>query len=234
MSNAEEATTRVMRVSVWAAPRASFAVVGVEHKPGSIHGKLLVDEFLRAMRQRFDGTYHFPYESLRERDGWAASGVLVKISIVQHERQLDYSKHSGLGNTSERTIVTVAHVATPPKCQSSWPKEILEAIRNRTIGPTDFLSLAKAPQDDGAPDDVLVTVKRDGRTKTFVLGNDDVPNLRIVLTEVGDLALDLDEFHKRVEASVRDVYHDVDMDWKSACVRSDTAKNWVTAEWPLS
>ena len=226
----DEASTARVRTAFFVPPHAEFAIAAVESRRGVPNGNLFIDRFLRDMRQRFD-TMFFPMDTVLEKDAWSAAGNLRAIQVVKPQYQMDLSSGVDQERTREKVEGNLTITGTPPKGMKHWPKVIWDKIRNHELDAAVFLRARREGESVDPDENVLVTVERDDRQKTFELGSDGKPSVREVLTTAGQELLKDDQFFKRAADSVRGVYLDLDKGWDQSWFGGTWPDEWTRYRW---
>lgn len=174
--------------------------------------------------------FYWPSKTLLEKDAWAASGELTAVSVVLEKRPINISTGIDPDREAPDTVVgRRVYTALPPKGTKAWPERMWSGLRNGKIDAAAVVGLQMT--DENSPENpdesVYVTVERDGRSKKFELGTDGIPSVRLSLTEDHEPALGLDDFHREVDANVRDFYKDVGFSWNNKWATASTAQEWL-------
>lgn len=226
----EEAATARVRTTIFVPPHADFAIAAIESRRGVPNGNLFIDRFLRDMRQRFD-TMFFPIDTVLEKDAWSAAGNLKAIQVVKPKYQMNLSSGIDQGRDREQVEGNLTLTGMPPKGMKYWPKSIWDKIRNQELDAAVFLRAREEGEHADPDENVLVTIERDDRQKTFELGSDGKPSVREVLTTSGQALLDDDQFFKRAGDSVRGLYLDMDKAWEQSWFGGPWPDAWVAYRW---
>ncbi|WP_422762283.1 hypothetical protein [Mycetocola saprophilus] len=226
----DEASTARTRTTLFVPPFADVAVFAIESRRGIPNGNLFIDAFLQEMRSRYE-TLFFPTETVLEQDAWSAAGNLKAIQVVRRSQPMNYSSGIDTDRSNELVVGDLIFGAEPPKGMRYWPKHVWDRIRGGQLDAAVFLRARTEEQNADPDENVLVTIERDNRQKTFELGSDGKPSVREVLTTSGQNLLSDDEFLERASDAARGIYADMDKDWNSSWLDSKWPEAWVQFKW---
>lgn len=212
--SAGESATVMTRLLFTVAPDAEVGIFTSEREGNSGAGPELVKRFRLDLISHYP-TFAFDIETVIESSAWAQGADLLAVTAVAYAVPVDLAKGviaqpNLLGQLEQRL--------EPLKGQKVLPQALLTALQNRTIAASDFMGFA----DGQAIDDTFVTVRRDGREKTYALDKQRVPSVRVVISSDGEPPLTNQPFIAECQNEVRDYYLGMGFSWDDS---------WRSGKW---
>lgn len=203
------------RLALTIPPDSKTGVFTVERQGNLGAGARLIPEFKSALVSRFP-TYSFDTETVVEAAAWVEGANLLALSVIA----TSYARPADLGDGLEALPNTLGKLTlelAPQRGQQYLPQALLKALRNSTLNASDVIGFRNADIDE-----TFVRVTKDGREKTFALGNEKVPAVRLLLNDDGAPSLTSIEFLRRCQQEVRDYFDEMGFTWDSS---------WQDGQW---
>lgn len=182
---ADDAPAIRSRLVMYLPPGSEAAVFAIESVAGTAGGPQIIDNFHKALGDRWDADY-WPLERVYERDDWLALSNLKKLTAVYYKWKRDIGSDGGL--IPKRKLVGRMEQSLFPELDGgSLPKEIWSAVRAQPLNAAKVMGFELPAGDETEldPDVLIAHVENNGRTKTIELGHESVPTVRVVISESG-------------------------------------------------
>jgi len=183
---------------------ATSAFLYVEHLAGGRMGGKFLDVLETAWRQQV-GDYMLDIDTLARPDAWFQAADLARVSAQVY----GYSADAFDGDLA-KSVGDVHVTLTPPKGQRFFPKNLLPALRAKTVNRAKLLGLREEP------DEVKVTLGDGAQARTFVLGREKTPAVRTLVTDWGQQRLTDAQFHAWCLNDCVGYFNDVGVEWHTA------------------
>ncbi|WP_455952660.1 hypothetical protein [Arcanobacterium haemolyticum] len=131
--------------------------------------------------------------AVTESEVWAEAAQLTEVEVRVEGKSVDVADGSNV------QVGKVSYVARPER-QKWFPGKLLKGLENEKV-------LKRIVAVEDLPEDrtVLVTMKRDGRTKKFELGTEGAPSIRELLNSASESLLDTSELVCRCTERVKEL-----------------------------
>lgn len=202
------------RVALTVPPGSEIGVFGVERQ-GILGAGRIVSEFKHALVSRFP-TYSFDTETVTEAAAWVEGANLLALRVTA----TSYTRPADLGDGLEALPTNLGRLElelAPKRGEQFLPSALFQALRAKDLEAADVIGFKGADIDES-----FVTVSKDGRKKTFELGNEKVPAFRVLLNDDRAPSLTPVEFLRRCQEEVRDYYEEMGLTWNSS---------WQDGQW---
>jgi hypothetical protein len=174
------------RLLMYLPPKSEVAVFAVESVAGTAGGPRVIDHFHRALIDRWNTDY-WPLERVYEREDWLALSDLKKLTAIYYKWKRDIGSDGGL-IPKRKLFGRMEQSLFPELDGGSLPKEVWDAVRSQPLNAAKVMGFELPTGDEGIeldPDVLVAQVENDGRTKTVELGHENVPTVRVVISESG-------------------------------------------------
>lgn len=207
---ADEAVTLPLRTYLVVPRQGTSALLFAEHAQATSSSTLLLRLLDRAWRDRYPDSTLSP-STLLETSAWLDAAELEAVQAVKYGWSSD-----SVDDTTPKTIGDLRWIFEPPKGSKYFPQRVLEGLRSRTLDRSKLLGLPQNLQ----PDELIVTLGLDGRSKTFVLeGGEKTPPIRHLLSDTRDPMPTSDEFVKFCQQLAPEHFKSVGVDWDTSWTR---------------
>lgn len=209
---ASEAPTTLLRVA-FVLPRASrLGVMFVEHSNRQ-SGGVILDKIKHVWRdQGHSSILTIETDAVFRPSAWMKSAELQKVRAVTygHESNLE----DQLGGANGKVIGDMVYTLVPDEKRTFIPRKLWERLRDSSMDRAKLLGV-KLPEGEDF-DEIKVTLGQGGESKTFILGKEKTPAIRIQITDAaGDTARD-DEFLKFCIKQCPEVFVGFSEDWQTS------------------
>ncbi|MDB6425870.1 hypothetical protein [Curtobacterium sp. 20TX0008] len=204
-TTSESATVRT-RLAFTVPPGSTTGVFAVERQGSGGAGTQLIDLFKRSMAAAH-GTFMFDVDTVLEAAVWAEAADLLSVTAVSYGFVPDIADELG---AVAQPIGQLQHTVVPQGKDRMLPRWFWDALRKRKISTSQFIGFGS----ERSVDETIVTVRRDGREKTFKLEQEKVPSLRVVLNEDGSPAITDTEFLRQAQSEAKDYYEGMGLTWE--------------------
>jgi hypothetical protein len=210
--NNESATTMTRTLFV-VPPNAKIALFVVERQGFATGGSELIDLFKGAMLEAYPDHF-FPDETVVESDAWSAAAGLKSVTAVRYARPLNIAD----GTTAIPINAGVIRQSLEPGAGFNLlPNALWDAIRNKRIKSSEFLAF-----EGQEADETIVELVNGDQTKTYVLGKERQPSVRVVISNEGDPSLTDIELSRRASEEAKHYFDRMGFTWSN---------QWLTGEW---
>jgi hypothetical protein len=211
----ESATTAVSLRAMLVVPRRSrSALFFVEHGGFGAGGGVLLAELKRALRH-WHRELTVKDETIVEAEAWLAGAELMKATAMVYGHHADLADHiQGM----PQVVGRLQHTILPERGQRLLPRRVYDGLVSNKVDRAQLFGIR--PEDD--VEDVNVTMTNNGREKTFALGEERFPTLRLLLSDAGDPEPSSEAFRDFVLGETPDLLQGVGVDWQSV----DASGQW--------
>lgn len=201
-----------LRVSLFVPKRGTSALLFIEHIQGIAFGAQLLEYVKERWKERY-AEWTLNTQTLTRPDAWLKNAQLeaVHAEVYKHKTNLEDN-----GVASEIGILRTT--LEPMKGSRYFPEKILKRLQDGTIDKSELLGLQEEP------DSVKVTLGDGDQSRTFVIGKDKTPAVRLLVTDYGQPALDDDRFRGWCGAEVASHFKAVGTDWNASMLDGDWSK----------
>ncbi len=166
----------------------------------------LLDEFIT----RFNALYpdhRMKKATVVQQPAWLKLAQLKKVVGTVRKYNTDVA-----ADGEEIVVGQLTHTLTPEEGKGFFPRAVWEKLRYGKISRAKFLNFA----EDETIDTFEVTVTDGSQTKTFDIGDERTPAVRLVLTTVGDPAYTSSQILGTALDEAADIFADVAIEWSEA------------------
>lgn len=205
MSHAGDLTNSFPLRTVALVPKmGTSAFLFIEHVTGVIFGQRFLDELKLVWSQRFP-EYTLQAETLTRPDAWLANARLEAVTAEVYKHDLPLEEK---GKSSTVGILTT--VLEPPKGAGALPRALLTKLSNGKAKRAKLLGLREEP------DEVKVKLGDGEQSRTFVLGKDRTPPVRILVSDYGDPMLSQKGFRAWCSKEAAGHFNTLGVDWEQS------------------
>lgn len=207
-----------LRVVALVPERETSAFLVIEHTEGGRFGQQFLDAVKRAWQEVYP-EWSLHTETLTRSDAWFEQAQLESVSAEIYDHSADLADAG-----SPRHLGKVRVSLVPPKGAKYLPQAVLDALTARTADRRALLGLAEEP------DEVSVTLGDGEQQKTFVLGKNKTPAVRILVTDYGAPALSDAAFGRWCAEQFSSYFSDVGVRWNTRWNRGDWTPEMLATE----
>jgi hypothetical protein len=208
-----ESATTMTRTLFVVPPNSTVGLFLVERQ-GLITGGTTIIELFKDALLAHHQSHFFPTETVVETDAWSASAGLLSITTVAYAFPVNIA--DGLTPTSV-PAGTLRQTLEPPSGQRFLPRALWNGIRDRRIQASEFMGFQGQDVDE-----TIVELEKDGQKKSYALGRESQPSVRVLITLEGEPALTDTEFARRAALEARTYYTGMGLTWED---------RWLTGGW---
>ncbi|SEN18055.1 hypothetical protein [Cryobacterium luteum] len=208
-----ESATTMTRTFFMVPPGSEVALFVVERQGSATGGTQLIDLFKGAMLSTYPDHF-FPDETVVESDAWSAAAGLKSVTAVRYTLPLNIAD----GTTAIPIKAGVVRQTLEPGPGFSFlPRALWDGIRNLRIKSSEFLAF-----DGQDADETIVELVNGDQTKTYVLGKERQPSIRVVVTDEGEPSLTDIDLARRAADEAKTYFNRMGFTWSD---------QWLTGQW---
>lgn len=213
----EQQSATVMTRTLFVVPPSSTMGLFLVERQGSANGgSTLVEVFKNAMLASFPDHF-FPTETVVESDAWSASANLAGVTAVAYGYPVDIAN----GTTPQPIVKGVLRQTLEPEHGARYlPRALWDAIRNHRVDTAAYMGFGSTQVDE-----TIVHLEKNGQSKSFVLGKESEPSVRVEITKQEEAPLTDSEFVTRALAEAKSFYTEAGLTWNST---------WASGAWTKS
>lgn len=203
-----------LRVGIFVPSRGTSALMFIEHSTGLVFGSRFLDQLKLCWDQEFP-EWTLKAETLTRPDAWLKNAELeaVTAEVYKHRANIE-------DKGQPVTMGVLRSVLEPLKGSKYFPHRVLEGLQDKSLTGAALMGL---PEE---PDQLKLTLGDGDQRKTFVLGKDRTPSIRMVVTDYGQPALDLEGWRRWCAGEAKSLFSTVGVQWDSSMLNGDwTAEN---------
>ena len=142
-----------------------------------------------------------------QQSAWLKRAQLKKVVGTVRKYNADIASDG-----EEQVVGQLTHSLVPEEGKGFFSRSVWEKLRDRRISRAKFLNFA----EDEQIDTFEVTVTDGSQTKTFDIGDERTPPLRLVLTTVGDQAYTSTQVLGKALDEAAEIFADLGIEWSEA------------------
>ncbi|RIS08438.1 hypothetical protein [Mycobacteroides abscessus] len=162
---------------------------------------------LSAFTEKFQGLYpdyKLKSATVVQTDAWLKHAKLTKVVGTVRKYTTDEATDTG-----DEVVGVLSHTLLPEKEQKYFPPVVWEHLRDKKINRAKFLNFAEGTELDTFD----ITVSDGSQSKTFEIGDERTPPIRLLLTDAGQVALNREKILKRVLDEAPAIFKEYGIEW---------------------
>ena len=198
-------STVPLRIVLCVPKSATSALLFIEHVEGANFGGKFLEHLKRAWAQRHSN-WTLETELLTRGDAWYKSAELEAITAKVYKHQAADLADQGLASE----VGVLQSTLKPRKGAGFLPRKLLELLEKDLNNASTILGLPETPNQ------VTVTLGDGDQQRTFVLGKEKTPAVRLLVTDWGQVALTDTKFRDWCLNDAPTYFKNVGVTWKTA------------------
>jgi hypothetical protein len=209
----DSARTVALRAMLVVPRRSRSALFFVEQGNSTANGTVLLAQLTKALKRWHPGLTA-KVEKVVEAEAWLKGAELMKATAMVYGHSPDLEQHM---QGQPKMVGRLQHTILPERGEKLLPRWLYERLTKRTVSQSALFGIGEG---EGV-DDLTVTMTNNGREKTFALGAERYPTLRLLLSDSGDDEPTTAAFRDLVLAETPDLLQAVGTDWDPADARGE-------------
>lgn len=202
------ARTVALRAMLVVPTGSRSALFFIEHGSSTADGTALKNRLVKALRY-WHPDLTVKQDRVVEAEAWLEGAQLMRATAMVYGHAPDLEEHiEGL----PKVLGQLQHAILPEKGHKVLPRAIYDGLVERSIDRSALFGISA----DEDVEDVTVRMTNNGREKTFALGAERFPTLRLMLTDSGEAEPTADGFRDFVLAETTELFQGVSADWNTA------------------
>lgn len=182
---------------------ATTAFLVIEHVPGGLLGQRFLTAIKGAWAQAHP-QWTLEADTLTRSEAWLQMAELSAIEAEIPNHSADLADAHG-----SRQVGTLRVQLVPPEGHRFFPKAIRKAIDSKALSRSELLGTTEEPGE------LKVTLGDGDQSKTFILGKDKTPPVRMLVTDYNDTMLTDAAFRTWCATEAVDYFGDVGVAWNT-------------------
>ena len=210
---AAQSATTMTRMLLVVPPKGQTAIFVIERQGGATGGIAVFDLFKRALLAKFSDHF-FPDKTVVESDAWSAEAELRSVTAVAYRFPVNIAD----GLVAQAMPAGILRQTLEPSGAARFlPRALWDALRNKRIDASQFMGF-----ENHDIDETVVELEREGQKKTYVLGKESQPSIRVQITADGERPLTDVDFSRRAALEAKSLYQGMGLTWED---------RWLTGQW---
>lgn len=199
----EDATVVVTHGVLLVPTSGKAALVFSERSNGQGGMTALLPKFVERFNLLYP-EYRMKTATVVQTDAWLKRARLTKIVGTVRKYNTDEAT-----DNDEQIIGELTHTLLPERDRRYFPDSIWRRLRDQKINRAKFLNFP----DDTQLDTLDVTASDGTSQRTFEIGDEKTPPLRLILTSVGETAFTSEKILKRALDEAADIFTSLGIEW---------------------